>query len=55
MARWFHDILYSKKIHSFIPQVFIEYLLNISYVSGIVPCEYRKENTKFGYEAIGTF
>lgn len=43
MARWFHDILYSKKIHSFIPQVFIEYLLNISYVSGIVPCEYRKE------------
>ena len=43
MARWFHDILYLKKIHSFIQQVFIEYLLNISYVSGIVPCEYRKD------------
>ena len=23
--------------------MFIEYLLNISYVSGIVPCEYRKD------------
>lgn len=43
MARCFHDILYLKKIHSFIQQVFTQYLLNISYVSGIVPSEYRKD------------